>query len=152
MDPDIDPQLESLIDAELKRLPPAKAPVTLAPRVMALLAARERLPWWQHAWWDWPVAAKLAFLVIGLALAGAAGRGGVILDQGIATYTQEVTGKLSMMSSLQDSWQTLSGTAGLLWDKAAQPFLLHAVIIAAALYVICLGLGTAFIRSALNRN
>ena len=152
MDPDIDPKLESLIDAELKQLPPVKAPATLAPRVMALLTARERLPWWQRAWWDWPVAAKMAFLVIGVVLAGAAGSGGVMLDQGIANYSQEVTGRFSTVSSLWDSFQTLSGTAGLLWQKAAQPFLLYAVMLAAALYVICLGLGTAFIRSVLKQS
>jgi hypothetical protein len=151
MDPDIDPKLESLIDAELKLLPPVKAPASLAPRVMALLAARERLPWWQRAWWDWPLAAKMAFLVIGVALAAVAGSGGVMIDQRVATYSQEVTGRFSTMSSLWDSFHTLSGTAGLLWQKAAHPFLLHALIVAGALYVACLGLGTAFVRSVTRR-
>ena len=151
MEPDIDPKLESLIDAELKQLPPLKAPASLVPQVMALLAARERLPWWRLAWWDWPVAAKMAFLVIGVALAGVAGSGGVMLDQGIANYSQEVTGRLSPMSSLWDSFHTLSGTAGLLWQKAAQPLLLHAMIFAGVLYVACLGLGTVFVRSVMKR-
>lgn len=151
MDPEFDPQLESQIDAELKQLPPVKAPASLAPRVLALLEQRARLPWWQRAWWDWPLAAKAAFLVLAVALAGLAGGGGVMIDQGVADYSQQVTERLTPVGSLWDSAQTLFEAAGLLWAKTGQPLLVFFLIGVGALYVICLGLGTACVRYAMKR-
>ena len=58
MEPEFDSKLEALLNSELKALPPLKAPSSLAPNVMAILAARARIPWWQRAWWDWPLSAK----------------------------------------------------------------------------------------------
>jgi hypothetical protein len=151
MDPEFDPKLESLIDAELKELPPVKAPASLAPRVLALLEQRARLPWWQRAWWDWPLAAKAAFLVLAVALAGLAGGGGVMIDQGVVDYSQQVTERLTPVVSLWDPAQTLFEAAGLLWSKTGQPLLLFFLIGVGALYVICLGLGTACVRYAMKR-
>jgi hypothetical protein len=151
MDPDIDSKLESLIDAELKSLPPLTAPASLAPRVMALLAERARLPWWRRAWWEWPLTAKAAFLVIGVVLAGAAGSGGIILDQGLVDYSQDFTSRLPLMTTLRDCVQTLSGALNLIWQKAGQPLLLYALAGVGALYIVCVGLGTACVRYAMKR-
>ncbi len=151
MPPEMDPKLERLIDAELKQLPPVKAPATLVPRVMALLATRAQPPWWQRAWWDWPLLAKGAFLLLALAIAAALGQGGLVLDDGVTSCSQQVTERLAPVASLWDTILTLADALGLLWAKGVQPFLLYAVILAGLLYLICLGLGTACVRSARKR-
>jgi len=151
MSSEIDPKLASLLDAELKKLPPVKAPATLAPRIMAVLAARAHRPWWAHAWWDWPLAAKATFILLALALLGAVGGGGIILDDGVTSYSQQMTERLAPVTSVGDTLLTLGNVVGLLWEKAAQPFLLHVLVAAGLLYLTCLGLGTACVRYALKR-
>ena len=81
---EFDPKLESLLDAELKNLPLLAAPPSLLANVMSAIAARARLPWWQRAWWDWPLTAKAAFLLLALAIAGAFSGGGIIIDEGVS--------------------------------------------------------------------
>ncbi len=151
MDPEFDPKLEALLGAELKKLPPLSAPPSLVPRVMAFLVARQALPWWRRSWWDWPLAAKAAFLLMGIAIAGAFGSGGVLLDQGVVNYSQQVTERLAPAWTLWDSALSLRTAAGLLWDRAAQPLLVTLLIVAGLLYLVCVGVGTAFVRSTLKR-
>ena len=151
MDPEIDPKLEALLDAELKKLPPVAAPASLVPRVMAILAARQARPWWQRSWWDWPLAAKASFLLVAIAIAGAFGGGGVLLDQGVVSYSQQVTEQLAPASTLWDTAASLRTAVGLLWTRAAQPLLVTLMIAAGLLYLICVGVGTACVRSALRR-
>jgi len=151
MDPEIDPKLEALLGEELKMLPALSAPTSLVPRVMAILAARHALPWWQRSWWDWPRAAKAAFLLVAVAIAGAFGGGGVLLDQGVVNYSQQVTERLAPASTLWDTALSLRTAAGLLWARAAQPLLVTLMIAAGLLYLICVGVGTAFVRSTLKR-
>lgn len=151
MDPEIDPKLETLLGAELKKLPLLSAPTSLVPRVMAILATRQALPWWQRSWWDWPLAAKAAFLLIAVAIAGAFGSGGVLVDQGVVNYSQQMTERLGPASTLWDTAVSLRTAAGHLWAQAAQPLLVTLLIAAGMLYLICVGVGTAFVRSALKR-
>ena len=50
--------------ATLRSLPPPSAPATLAGRVLAELARRERLPWWRRDFASWPRWARLAFVTV----------------------------------------------------------------------------------------
>jgi hypothetical protein len=152
MKTEFDPKLEALLNAELKKLPLVQAPPTLAANVLEKIAARARLPWWQHSWWDWPATAKAAFLLIALAIVTAISRGGVLLDQGLANYSQQVTERLSPVASVWDTTQTLINALGLLWEKAAQPFLLYGLVGLGAVYLVSLGLGTVCFRYVLKRS
>ena len=65
--------LASWADQTLKQLPSRQAPKTLAPRVMAVLARRQALPWYRQPWFAWPrsyqvLAAGLAAALIGFGL------------------------------------------------------------------------------------
>lgn len=152
MDPEIDRKLEALLGAELKKLPLLSAPTTLVPQVLAILAARKALPWWQRAWWDWPLPAKAAFLLIAVAIAGAFGSGGVLLDQGVASYSQQMSERLAPASTLWDTALSLRTAVAHLWAQAAQPLLVTLMIAAGMLYLVCVGVGTAFVRTALRRH
>ncbi len=63
MKPDIEQaqRLERLISAGLANQPPLQAPSSLQARVLAELARRAALPWWQRSLSHWPMAMKLAF-------------------------------------------------------------------------------------------
>jgi hypothetical protein len=67
--PEPDP-LTAWTHATLRSLPPPSAPATLAGRVLAELARRERLPWWRRDFACWPRAARWTFLTIAAGGAG----------------------------------------------------------------------------------
>lgn len=62
-------ELEKFIHQTLRSLPERSAPRTLEARVLAAIDARAALPWWKHAYADWPLAARIVFLVVSGALA-----------------------------------------------------------------------------------
>ena len=55
--------LERFIDQKLRELPQRRAPSTLESRVLAELARRAALPWWRRHFAQWPLAARVAFLL-----------------------------------------------------------------------------------------
>jgi hypothetical protein len=62
MDAD-NPDLERLVDRELRRLPAPRAPQTLLPRVMAAVDGWAQRPWYTRAWFAWPLGWRVASLV-----------------------------------------------------------------------------------------
>ncbi len=62
------PKLAGLIGAELRALPPLRAPAALQTRVFAELARRQALPWWRQSFRDWPMAAQFGFALLALGL------------------------------------------------------------------------------------
>lgn len=151
MTPEQESRLEAALDRELKALPPLKAPGALAPAVMALLAARARLPWWQRAWWDWPVAAKAAFVILTLSVAGLVSGGTLFLGDNAADYSNDLAERVSLLGLVLDVVTPFLWVAHLVWEKMAQPFLLYALVCMGALYLTCVGVGTACYRYALKR-
>ncbi len=57
-------KLASAIDRELKRLPDRAAPVSLAPAVLSRIGKLSTRPWWQRAWFDWPVPCRAISLLL----------------------------------------------------------------------------------------
>jgi|SRR5262245_1840373 len=150
MQPEFDPKLEAIIDQELRKLPEVPAPRSLAPRVMAAIRARASKPWWQQSWWNWPLAAQVTFLVIALAIAGAFTQSGLIVDDSVRSYSQQVTEQANIVSTFLNNFQPLLNAVAVLWQKA-QPLWLYAFALAIALYLACVGVGTIFVRVALRR-
>lgn len=152
-----DQKLETCLHRELRRLPDLKAPATLAPRVMAAIAAREYAPWWRKTWADWPEGMRLAFLAMGLALAGGLVLIGLQLPHvaGLATLTGGVSGTLSswfhwVAPYFSFAGRLLGGMA--LVIKAAPPAALWGLLAIVGLaYATCIGLGTLGYRVVLNR-
>lgn len=69
--PHNDEHLERLIHRTLRELPPRRAPRSLETRVLAEIQRRAALPWWRKSFVHWPVAARIAFTVLSIAVAGA---------------------------------------------------------------------------------
>jgi hypothetical protein len=68
-----DPQrLEQSIDRLLRAQPTRRAPADFAQRVLAEIARREALPWWQKGFYAWPTFARVAFCALCLAIVAVA--------------------------------------------------------------------------------
>jgi hypothetical protein len=148
---DPDSNLEALVDCELKQLPLVPAPPAFAGKVLRILQERAQRPWWQGAWWEWPWAAKLAFLLLALGLAGAFSSGSVLLDESVIKYSGEVTERFAPTGGAWGALGTLWDALALLWRDAAQPRLLTWLLVVAGLYLICVAAGAAVVRTTVRR-
>ena len=144
-----EPSLESLIDRELKSLPPLAAPDSLAPRVLAALAARAALPWYRRAWQTWPRAGQvLSLAALAVVFVAVATAGGHWIPAGTARPTAGLLGGLSLLVSLLAT----VGEALVLTVKHLHPAWLAAgVLVLSAGWLSCLGLGTAIFHLAMPR-
>lgn len=57
-------RLEQLISLACRAQPPLRAPETLALRVLAEIERRAALPSWRRPFGDWPMALRIAFVLI----------------------------------------------------------------------------------------
>ena len=145
MQPEIDPNLERVIHQELRKLPPVKAPDALLGRVLASVRVEAALPWWRKSIWQWPHAARTAFLVV-LAVIFTAITSGTWWAGDVAAKGAEV---------LSDSTQPLiplSNAFLVLWRTVLQNVVLFALAFTGMLYLLCLGAGTMFVRFAVRRS
>ena len=148
---DPDPELEKLIHSQLQKLPLLSAPSSLMPRVLAAVQAQADGPWWRQPWWRWPRLAQAAFLVLTVLLAGFISNSGSLVSDGLTSYSQQLAQRLGGFSVLGEFLLRLLDTAWLcLQDN--QPLLLYALAATAVLYLVCIGLGTLFVRVAFQRS
>jgi len=143
-------QWENALDEELRQLPDVEAPETLIPRVMAIVLAKAKLPWWRQTWWHWPAPAQvfvvLSFvgLVIGLSCYGPQAwdaLAGSPLGHTVAGWLQALTPLADCLSALVNAFALIlrqTGTLALILGAA----------VCLALYLSCLGLGTMMYRVA----
>lgn len=57
------PRLAQALDRLAREQPARRAPATLSPRVMAVIARRAARPWWRQDFQRWPSLARLLFVV-----------------------------------------------------------------------------------------
>ena len=144
-----EPSLESLIDRELKSLPPLAAPGSLLPRVLAALEAHAALPWYRRAWQTWPRGGQILSLA---ALAAACAifclAGGHLSNTSLVRPTGNAWGLAAVAANVL---ATL-GQALLLALKHLNPtWLAAALLMLATGWFSCIGLGTALFRLAAVR-
>ena len=147
-EPDPEPNLRAWAEAELGRLPVPKAPTGLVPAVLEQLRNRGTRSWWVSVWWEWPVVAKVASVLLAASLMGAFVGGAFLMDQPVAAYSEQVTERLSPLAAL-------AGIVATLWHAMVmvgmQPLVLAVILTASAGYLLCVGLGTILVRSIWKR-
>jgi len=151
MPSDFDPNLEAFIHERLRQLPPRSAPPTLASRVRAAIQARQARPWWTQAWWQWPLAAKTALVLLALTGLGVVSGGNLLLGEGGGTFWQYLSGRTAALARF---WPTIAAPANTvtgLWTQFVEPFLVPALLISLLLYLVSMGCGTALVRLAWKR-
>ena len=139
--------LESRLGDELRRLPALKAPPTLLPRVMAAIQAWTLRPWYERAWFTWPVGLQMAS-VAGLLVLFA---GGFVLWPlasnalgALATKTVEAPPILELTEALERVGRAMA-TGRAIWARLSSRSWLYAfpfvVLMSAAFATIGLALG-----------
>ncbi len=147
MDPS---DLERLLDRELKRLPPPRAPRTLLPRVMS--AARQSLlPWYRRPWVTWPAGLQTASVGLLALLLAVVGTMLPSVQNAAQPLTSSVTG--SLPRGLVTAAQRINEGAALmkvLLEVFVQPVAAYFFALGIALTIACGVLWTAINRVALG--
>jgi hypothetical protein len=139
MNPD---DLERLIDGELKRLPAARAPRTLLPRVLSATVQRRPAPWYARPWLTWPAAWRAASLV---AVAG--GAAATMLARSWLPASAEGPGPLA---TLLDTLDTASAVVRVSWRVLLEPLAFSVVAATLVLSLACAALWSVLNRFALG--
>lgn len=154
MKPDWNVDAEARMDRALKALPDMEAPRTLAPRVMAAIAARQSASWYRRPWQEWSFALRVASLSVLVAAFGTFCFAAWQLTQA-AGYTEamaEVRGLFSGISFIWKILNVLGGVAVLIVKQLGTGLILGILAALALGYAMCLALGTVYVRLAWARN
>jgi hypothetical protein len=145
-------KIEQVLNRALKGLPPLRAPATLESRVVNELARRASLPWWRVSFANWPVAARVGFVLICAALVAATFLGGVsayLGDRPLSEVSALVLGWLHPLLAVMSS---AGGLASLLLRVIPPLWLYGTLGFGILLYVALFGLGAAAYRTLYLRS
>ena len=144
--------LETLVGRELRRLPVPRAPHTLLPRVMAAVQAWAQRPWYERAWFTWPLGwqvasiAALVLIVVG---------GGMLVPRTIAvagaaasTFTGRVMEDVAPVTQLAEG---TANAARVIWRVLFEPVAIYAFAIVLLMWLACAAFGAALTRVVFER-
>ncbi|MFL6601737.1 MAG: hypothetical protein ACJ8R9_10425 [Steroidobacteraceae bacterium] len=140
-------KLESFVHQLVRDQPLRRAPATLEARVLAQLALQQTpMRWWRRGFTQWPLAARVAFLIasygfVRLAFAGV---------MSIITFVSSREAAGTAISWVHAGATAVSATASLcsLIVSAIPPLWLYgAAVCGFALYALLFGLGTVAYRT-----
>jgi hypothetical protein len=143
-----DAELETLIDGELRRLPAPSAPPTLLPRVLMSVRAWTARPWYERAWFTWPVGwqvASAAALIL-LVIAGAVLMPGA--RAAASTLAAPAIGELAMVAARM---AVAANAAAVLWRALVEPFVAYVFGVVALMCLACATFGAALNHVAFER-
>jgi hypothetical protein len=144
--------LETLVDRELQRLPLPRAPHTLLPRVMAAVQAWAGRPWYERAWFTWPLGWQLASIAVLVLILGA---GAVLLPRtagAAGAVASAVTGRV--MADVAPAAQRAEVTANavrVIWRALVEPLAVYASMLVVLMGLVCAAFGAALGRVAFER-
>ena len=147
-DPQRDPKLEAALNAALRKLPLHRAPESLAPRVLRLIARRQTKPWWQRAWWEWPLAAQVGFVAVTLLVAGVVVLGSWWLNENLVGQSAAVVEQHTIVNGWAGSLSELLANFAVWWGSYGQAWLIPGLVAVAVSYLFCLAGGTVLVRIA----
>lgn len=139
---------EAWLDRQLRQLPDRPAPTSLAPRVLAAVAARARRPWYRQPWFAWPQWAQVVSLLV---LSGALGALTYALLHGEDFATAETLAAQfavwwAPVEAVRAAVHTLGAALSLLARQVSGTVWLALGGLAGLMYAACLALGTVLYR------
>jgi hypothetical protein len=149
MNPEYEKQLEACVRRELDALGELPAPPALANRILRALEQRAVAPCYRQSWVAWPVALRVASLTILLLAFGGLCLGGWELTHW-ATGQNWFGGWLAQAGALLQALTVLTNTAVRLVGQIGHGFLVTGATLIFVLCVLCIGLGTAYVRLAMR--
>jgi hypothetical protein len=141
-----DNNLEQRITALLRDQPPRRAPASLEARVLAALNERRAVPWWQRSFAQWPLAARLAFLVASV------GVGAVLALVGAPLLTQALQPAIRWTPMVARFAHTTADAAAIVVHSIPVIWLEGAAAFAAFLYLATFALGATAYRALHGRS
>ncbi len=148
MNPDYENKLDVEIGRFLRNLPELEAPDPLVRRVMNRLEQRSRIIWYRRSWQTWPLRLQttsliaLLMLFIGLCYAGLE-----FSHAGITTAAGHRVGEwLSNLSAGTNTFMVLLNSMCLVVKKLGTGFIIASLFAIGLGYVMCVGLGTIYMR------
>ena len=139
--------VEAIVRAEFRRLPPLQAPDTLLPRVMAAVQAWARRPWYARAWFTWPLSLQAAFVAaLMLLVAGGAAIWPQVQGAVIEIVSGPVADILDLLAPPVRSAETAAQTARVLWRAVLEPLVTYVSLVVGLMCVTCAALGMAIGR------
>lgn len=135
----------------LAQLPMPKAPPTLLPRVMAAVQAWALKPWYQRAWFTWPLGWQLAAVA---SLAVAAGAAWWLLPgvdfAGTVITAVSSTPSRAVSPDTASAFEAVRLAFGVV-RQALQPVFLIAFVIVVVMASMCIGAAMALNRVVFGR-
>jgi len=152
MKPNHDQKLEARITRELKSLGDLPAPAGLAARMLRAIEQRQSVPWYRRAWTTWPVALQVASVIVLVAgFAGICWLGGDVSQSASATVAaQKNSGWFAQVGSFWNLLRVLGETLAAVVGNMGKGTLIAIGLLLATAYAACVGLGTAYVRFAMN--
>jgi hypothetical protein len=133
-------QLESLIDKTLRKQPPRRAPESLEANVLALIEQRMSQVWWRSGFARWPIAARVGFALLSIALI----RFAMILGDWVGGGFKS----LSTSFAEATSWiPSLTHAATSLTDSVPAVWLYGGLVVICSAYIMLFGIGMAAYRT-----
>jgi hypothetical protein len=144
---ELDQKLEQVLSEALRGVAPRGAPRSLQSRVFEELERRAALPWWRHSFSNWPLPARVAFLLLCAGLIASTVLGGVSAAVGTQSFTDLAAQGLLWMRPLLTVMSSAAGLLTLLLRVIPTVWLYAGAGVAVMLYVALFGLGAAAYRT-----
>ncbi|HEY2682792.1 MAG TPA: hypothetical protein VGI93_04725 [Steroidobacteraceae bacterium] len=132
-------RLEQQVDRVLSNLPLRRAPAALEQAVLGEIARRAALPWYRRSFGQWPIPARVAFLVTSVAL--------IVLSVLASSLNTFGAVPLSWSRPAVTGVSTLFGSAAVVARAIPPAWLYLGLGFGAVLYVLMFGLGAFAYRT-----
>jgi hypothetical protein len=138
--------LERFIDSAVRDLPPRRAPASLESRVFAELQRRATLKWYQRSYADWPMWARMLFVLACIAVGSALVRGfswffgGVESSTALSGITAQITPAAAAVKATVSALSFVAHSIPSLWIYGV-------IAVVAVLYATLFGIGAAAYRT-----
>ena len=140
-------KLEQVMSQALHGLPLRRAPGSLESRVLGELQRRAARPWWQASFTNWPVAARVVFVLTCAALIAATILGGVSAYLGDRSLNEAAAALLAWLNPFLTILSSAGGLVALLIRVIPPIWLYGSLGLGVFLYVTLFGLGAAAYRT-----
>ena len=138
------------VSRALTQLPVRRAPNTLLPRVMAAVQAWVGRPWYQRAWFTWPIGWQLATVGSLVLMAVSTWEWAPTLELGATLARMLPASPQPLAPETASSLSALRVAAGVLW-QGLQPIFVIAFVIVVAMTSACLAAAVALNRAVFGR-
>ncbi len=144
--------LERSVHRELRRLPSPMAPATLLPRVLAAVQHWSARPWYDRAWFTWPIGWQVISLA---ALVGLIGAGVMVVPSAEQSIETMVAARMAAATAtfaiIAQQAGAVVSAAQILWRSLGAPLVPYAFVVVTLMCLACAAFGTALNRVAFER-